>query len=505
MELERSIPKSINYQDVLPVAVPAVARRKKFYPANGTTFNHTGSNEIRVEIGSTNSMLDPQHSYIEFFVQNNTAQTVGFDLGGGHVMFKEVRVEQGGRVLAREQEHNRLHAAILSVVQTNSDGQFTESVTQMQKGCNERGGGQVAHLAPIPYGAGPGPAQTDGSAFANLEHNPQNMLPAGDACKFIMAMPTGLFTQDKLLPLPLVRQDAPITLVFIMEANDATGAWNAAPVGNLDIIRFNYIAQMIEVGGDVIQQVRMMQEMGGGQLTISSTDIEQNSTTLPNGASGEVPVRVPIRKRSVKSLLFVIHSEDFANGGAGGAEQNMFSLSFAGNAAMENYQLKVGSVVYPPTPINCWGSPARAVTAARGLPIGERGECALELAKALGSLGFTNPTGRLAGITYGVSPQRAVALGEPELTDGDNGNGAAPIGPITNEIQSVCPFGLDLDSFQHTAIESGVDSETMAMETNLILNIAGAGAGVETKTVQTYLIFDQHYYFNSDGSVTFSN
>ena len=505
MELERSIPKSINYQDVLPVAVPAVARRKKFFPANGTVFNHTGSNEIRVEIGSTNSMLDPQHSYIEFFVDNQTGQTIGFDLGGGHVMFKEIRVEQGGRVLAREQEHNRLHAAILSVTQTNFDGQLTESASQMQKGCNDRGGGAANQMVPMPYGAGPGPAQTDGEVFANLAHNAQNQLTANEAVKFVMAMPTGLFTQDKLIPLPLVRQDAPITLVFSLGAEDSVGCWNAAPVGDLNIIRFNYIAQMIEVGGDVIQQVKMMQEMGGGQLTISGTDIEQNSTTLPNGATGETPVRIPIRKRSAKSLLFVIHSEDFGNGGAGGAEENMFSLSFAGNASMEEYQLKVGSVVYPPTPIRCWGNPARAATAARGLPIGERGECALELAKALGSLGFTNPTGRLAGISYGVTPQRAVALGEPQLTDGDNGNGVAPIGPITNEIQSVCPFGLDLESFQHTAIESGVDSETMAMETTLILTIAGAGAGVETKTVQTYLVFDQHYYFNADGSVTFSN
>lgn len=505
MELERSIPKSINYQDVLPVAVPAVARRKKFYPANGTTFNFQGSNEIRVEIGSTNAMLDPQHSYIEFFVENNTAQTVGFDLGGAHTMFREIRVEQGGRVIAREQEHNRLHAAILSVTQTNYDGQLTESATQLQKGCNDRGGGQANQLTPMPYGAGPGPAQTDGEVFANLAHNAQNMLPAGDKCKFVMAMPTGLFTQDKLLPLPLVRQDAPITLVFIVEQEVSVGCWNAAPVGTLDIIRFNYIAQMIEVGGDVIQQVKMMQDMGGGQLTISGTDIEQNSTTMENGARGEIPIRIPIRKRSIKSLLFCIHSEDFTNGGAGGGISSMFNLSFAGNASMENYQLKVGSVVYPPTPVNCWGDPTRAAAATRGLPIGERGECAMELAKALGTLGFTNPTGRLAGITYGVHPQRAVALGEPQLTDGDNGNGAAPIGPITNEIQSVCPFGLDLESFQHTAIESGIDSETMAMETNLILNIPPIGAGVESKTVQTYLVYDQHYYFNADGSVTFSN
>ena len=68
----------------------------------------------------------------------------------------------------------------------------------------------------------------------------------------------------------------------------------------------------------------------------------------------------------------------------------------------------------------------------------------------------------------------------------------------------MCPFGLDLDAFQHTAIESGIDSETMAMETNLILTIAAAGVGIEDKTVDSYLIFDRHYYFNSDGSVTMS-
>ena len=98
-----AIPASINYQDVLPVAVPAIARRRRFYPQNGTQFDNVGTSEIRVEIGSVNSLLDPAHSYIEFFVRNvtNPAQTCGFDLGGGHVLFDEVWVEQGGRVLAR--------------------------------------------------------------------------------------------------------------------------------------------------------------------------------------------------------------------------------------------------------------------------------------------------------------------------------------------------------------------------------------------------------------------
>lgn len=498
MELERSIPRSINYQDVLPVAVPAVARRRKFYPVNGTTFNFLGTGEIRVPIHSVNSMLDPQHSYVEYFVFNNGARTFGMDLGGAHTMFEEIRLEQGGRVLAREQNHARLHAGILSAAQVNSDGQLTESAYATQRGLNDGAGGVVAQVTP--EGAG-----QLGDAYSNLKHNAVGQLGAGGFMKFTMAMPTGLFTQDKLLPLPLVDQNAPLTMVFQLARSDRVGIWSAAPLaGELQIVRFNYIAQMIEVGGDVIQQVKMMQEMGGGQLTISGTDIENSTQTIAAGSTGEIPIRIPIRKRSVKSLLFNIHSNDFANGGAGGFEHFCYSQSFAGNASMESYQLKVGSVVYPPTPINCWGSPARAVTAARGLPIGERGECALELAKALGSLGFTNPTGRLAGITYGCSTPAAVALGDSALADGDNGNGAARIAAGTDDPQVVCPFGLDLDSFQHTAIESGIDSETMAMETNLIVTIAAAGVGIEDKTFNSYLIFDKHYYFNSDGSVTFS-
>ena len=81
MDMERGMPKSINYQDVLPVAVPAVARRRRFYPANGTTFNHTGSSEIRIEIGSVNSLLDVQHSYLQFVVKSTGGGAIAPDIG----------------------------------------------------------------------------------------------------------------------------------------------------------------------------------------------------------------------------------------------------------------------------------------------------------------------------------------------------------------------------------------------------------------------------------------
>ena len=502
--MEQMLPGSINYQDVLPVAVPAVARRRRFYPQNGTTFNSVGSSEIRIELNSQNSLMDPVHSYLEFRVTNTTGFAFGADIGGGSIFFDEVSVEQGGTVLAKQQAHNRLHAGILSATQTNDSGQLMESVSEIQHGLNDFGGGGANQMVPI-QGAG----ALLGTVLVNRQHNANTQVNGGgaagidDVFTVTMPIPTGLFTQDKLIPLPLVASNAPLTLVLKLCDPAAVGVWtgNVEGTAALSFDRVNVVAQLVEGGGDVLQQFRQMQAMSGGQLSIPTTDIEHSQGALPALQTGEQIVRVPIRKRSIKSLLFQINSEDFSNpGGVASNRASNFNLSFGGNASMDSYQLKVGSVVYPPTPISCWG---RSDVAGNALA---RGECAMELAKALGTLGFTNPTGRLSTTMYGVNNQSVAGVAAGPLADGDNDDGAGNMVCTQSEdVVSVCPFGLDLESFQHEAIESGVDSETMAQETNLILNISGGGTGAAEKNVHTYLIYDQFYFFNSDGSITFSN
>ena len=512
-ELQRSIPASINYQDVLPVSVPAVARRKQFYPNNGTTFNAAGTNEIRIELSSVNALLDPVHSYLELFIFNNDpAATVGFDLGGGDILFSEVRVEQSGRILAREQEHNRLHAGVLSAAQNTYQGQYSESIHGLQRGGNSGAGGGIQQMNP---NLGPG---VEATPFANLIHNTNVQAAVGQGMRVTLPMSTGLFTQDKLIPLPLVAQNQPITLVLIMDNSINCGSWSAAPAtaGSLNITRISYVAQMIEVGGDVISQIRMMQEMGGGQLTISSSDIEHSQGTVPALSSGEQVVNLPIRKRSIKSLLFQINSQDFSRGALPLDASAFYNKSYGGSMNMNSYQLKVGSVVYPPQPVACWGDTFRAAINTRPtLPDQERGECMMELTKALGSLGFVNPSGRMAGVTYGVATAPARALGFPPLTDGDNGDGLfapANLATVSGNVQSICPFGLDLDAFQHTAIEAGVDTETMALNTQLVFDIpplvgggGGGASGAESKEVHTWMIYDSHYLFNRDGTVSISD
>jgi len=497
----RSLPKSIDYSDVLPKAIPAVARRRKYYPQNGTSFNFLGSREIRIEIGSVNSLMDASHSYLEFTIENtNAAQTFGFDVGGGNCIFQNMRVEQGGRVLTEIREYNRLHSAILNYCQDSTNGQFTNSLTSAQRAMN---GGAGAGGATQRAANGQG-----GEVYGNCRHNIDTQIPVGGQYRFCIPLMTGLFTQDKLIPLPLVRQDAPLTLVYEICPAEEAGVWSAAPAqGDLSVINISVNAQLIEVGRDVIEQMKMMQEMSGGQLAISGQDYEFNSDILPAQSTGEQVIRLPARKRSMKSLFFAIQYQTFANGAGGMAIDNCYSLSYSGCANMLDYQLKVGSVTYPPTPIQAF----QAEPVATSFGELQRGECIMELAKSLGTLGFRNPTGRLNTITYGVAGN-----GASGISNGDTGDGAGnTLAPQSNDVHAVCPFGLDLDAFQHTAIEAGVDTETLSQESNLILNIgpggvgAGGGAvpgsGLHPKIVNMYILYDQHYYFGADGMVTFSN
>tara|TARA_R110000803_G_scaffold15315_2_gene42495 strand:- start:216 stop:1709 length:1494 start_codon:yes stop_codon:yes gene_type:complete len=497
--MERSVPSSIDYSNVLPQAIPAIARRRKFYPQNGTSFNFAGSREIRIEIGSVNSLMDASHSYFEFTIENTGAQTFGIDMGGGNCMFKSMRVEQGGRVLTEIQEYNILHSGILNPTQDSFDGQVTSSIINLQRAFNGVGAGPAAITATAAVGQ-------DSTVYGNVRHNSDTMLSAagGAAPSYTFSIPlmTGLFTQDKLIPLPLVASHSPITIVYEIDNSANVGVWGAAPgAGDLSIINAAINAQLIEVGRDALDQIRSVRDMSGGQLAISGQDFEYSSDQIPVATVGDFIARLPARKRSIKSLLFNIQSSTFANGGAGMAADNVYNLSYAGCANMESYQLKVGGMVFPPTAISAFQAQGVAVEGELN-----RGECVMELAKALGTLAFRNPTGRLNTLTYGVAGN-----GISGITNGDTGDGAGnTIAPGTNEVMVACPFGLDLEAYQHTAIQSGIDTQTLSQESNLILSIGPGGGGIigsglQPKTINMYVLYDQHYYFGMDGMITFSN
>tara|TARA_R110000824_G_scaffold57212_1_gene155821 strand:- start:604 stop:2076 length:1473 start_codon:yes stop_codon:yes gene_type:complete len=487
----RVMPSTIDYSSMLPLSIPAMASRRKFFPSNGSTFSRQGNRQIRIEIGHPSALLDPSHSFLELRVSNSGAQTFGLDLGGANCFFENIRVEQGGKILSYTQASNRLHSAILAPVQTSSEGISTESVTE---------GGRAYNTA-VASSVVPSAAGQLGDQYDTLVHNSNGFQAALATVRFTMPITSGLFSQDKLIPLPLVDQNSPITLVLDMGTPGDAGCWNGAPgAADLVIAEVAYIAHMVEVGPDVINQFRMVQRDMGGQLALSGQDYEYFSSPVPAGTGGQAFLNCPARKRSIKSLFWCSQSNNFANTAGPIVQSAAYNLSFAGNMNIESFQYQVGPILYPAgEPVRCWGQTAGAGAVGNEF---NRGQAAMELAKAVGTMSKTNPTGMMAGITYGAD--------QVGLASGENGIAGVTHCPTSDTKYAVCPFGISTDSFARDIIESGVDTQTMAQETNLILNW-GATAGVadtsgaEDQIVHMWALFDQHYYFNDDGSVTYSN
>ena len=480
----RVLPSTIDYSSMLPLSIPAMAQRRKYFPSNGSTFSAAGNRQIRIEIGHPSALCDPTHSYLEFAVNNAGAQTFGLDTGGANCFFDSVRVEQGGKLLSYTQGSNRLHSAILAPVQVSSEGVGSESCTEGQRAYNTAAVSSVAVSA----------VNQAGNQYDVSTHNADAFQAAGATVRFSMPITSGLFSQDKLIPLPLVDQRSPITLVLDMAASSDVGCWNGAPAaGDIVVVEAAYVAHLIEVGTDVIEQFKMVQRDMGGQLALSGQDYEYFTQSVGAGSGGQLALACPARKRSIKSFLWCAQSNDFANTAGPIVESAAFSLSFAGSMNIESFQFQVGPILYPPgEPVRCWGAT---------LGVGnefDRGQCALELAKAVGTMASTNPTGTLSAITYGTD-----AVG---LASGENGIAGVTHVPTTDTTIGVCPFGLSVDSFSRDVIESGVDTQTLAQETRLLLNWAAAdNSGAEAQVVHIWCLFDQHYYFNMDGSITYSN
>ena len=479
----RVMPSTIDYSTMLPLSIPAMASRRKFFPSNGSTFSRQGNRQIRIEIGHPSALLDPTHSYLEFRVQNAGAATFGVDLGGSNCFFENVRIEQAGKLLSYTQASNRLHSAILAPVQMSSEGIATAGITELSKGYNGAGASSV-----LPAAVG-----NTADAYDVARHNNQNFNAAGRTHRLTMPITSGLFSQDKLIPLPLVDPNAPITIVLDLTLPQDVGCWSAPPgVADLVIVECAYIAHLIEVGPDVIDQFRMVQQQMGGQLALSGQDYEYFSQGIAAATPGQVALSCPARKRSIKSIFWCSQSNDFANTLGPIVQSASYSTSFSGSANIESYQFRVGPIQYPPTPVQCWGNT---------LTVGAeftRGEALMELAKSVGTMSKTNPTGVLSAITYGTD--------EVGLASGENGIGGVTHVPTSSSKLGVCPFGISMDSFMRDVAESGVDSQTLAQETVLQLNWApGVNSGAEAQIVHMWVLFDQHYYFNSDGSVSYSN
>ena len=480
--MERVLPSNVDYTKILPLAVESRSRRRSFFPTNGQQFTSDGNNIIRIDI-SASAFLDPKHSYLRFKFRNQTAQTVGFDFGGGHGFIKRLRIEQAGNVLSDVNNYNRLMAGIILPCQGGIDSVSHRSITEGQRFANARAVNTMT--APTVAADLSGAVMNTPCNSSEVVNNTAN----NGQYTFSIPLMNGLIgtTQDKMVPLQMLGS-SPLTIEIELADGLDIGAYGgavAAPTYQIEDIR--YIAQLVEVGPEVDAQLRMVQEVSGGKLVLNGVDYTHFSGTTSAGATGNQAINVPARRKSLKSLFFVGQSQQFAAGAGAGNRSQSFNMSFGGHMTLTNYQIKIGSVVYPPTPVDCQFQGAAAAVAYT------RSEALSELSKCFGSVSSAHGTGSLSTINYAVSRGNVA-----ELVQDPGAGVAVPSFQFS-------PFAMDLESFQRTALESGVNTSDRSLPITLLLNIGGPAAGAnEQFNIDAYVAYDSLYFIDSIGNIRVS-
>lgn len=481
MSVERVLPKTIDYTDVLPLAVESKSRRRTFFPTNGATFNSNGNNIIRIDI-SADALLDTQHSYLKFDVEMSDAAgalTSGVDTAGGHAFFSRLRVEQSGTILEDIQQYNRLMGAVVLPCQESSDANSIRSITEAQYSAGEvhtgvNGNDDTTFAVSIAVaGAGNGGAAGIGAMLEATGNcvSGVDQFPNGTVMTFCIPLTSGLLNCEKLIPLMLM--SAPLTIE--LELGDALSTTVASAAGNRVQLRdVRYIANLIEVGSEVSQQLRMLQEMSGGVLTLTGQTFRHFGANLAAGNSNTI--NVPARVKSMKSIFFN------CRGNAADA-QGSVDIGAGTTQEITDYQFKIGSVVYPPTPVNGPGADAGSTL--------RKAEALMELEKAWGNVGSRFGMGKFTKNNNFYINRRA----RPTAL-------AAGGVPADANRPAYAPYGLDMEAFQRVAIESGVNTADRALPISLILNHGGGGA--QAGPIDVYVLADALFYINADGSMSVS-
>ena len=474
--MERVLPSNVDYTKILPLAVESRAHRRAFFPTNGQQFQSDGNNIIRIDV-SASAFLDPKHSYLRFRFVNDCNQTMGFDFGGGSGIVRRLRIEQAGNVLSDVNNYGKLLSSIILPSQGGSDAVAHRSISEGVRYANAHGVGN--NMVPAPVGECNGTIATSPSTDSTLLAAAVGAAQGG-AYTFCIPLVNGLLgtTQDKMVPLQLLGS-SPITIEIELAPLLDVGVFGAAPAGrNRYLVEdVRYLAQLVEVGPEVDQQIRMVQDVSGGRLVLNGVDYTHFAGTIGGGALGQNVINVPARRKSMKSLFFVGASQTYA----GGAAHHLVSnLSFGGNFNARSFQMKIGSALHPATPID----------ANLDNPANNRSEVFSELAKCWGVLSSVSGVGVLSTPNYAT-------------TDCDVAGMATDLGPgVAPQSYRFSPFGIDLEAFQRTAIESGVNTADRSLPISLIVDIAQANA--EAINIDAYVAYDSLYFIDEMGSIRVS-
>jgi len=503
--MERQAPRQIMYENQLPLAIESKSTRRLFFPEGGSTYGPTGGganpNIIRIPINA-DSLLDCQHSYLQFDLNFTTDAAGGVAPDIGVPFIRRLRIESAGTTLEDIEEYGKLYGGVLFPAQASVGAVQDASLTTAGIGSVAGSISDIVVADNASAMAGPTEAQiraaitatkdlmvaavnaqvvNGATTLSQVKHQQTSSHIGGSSFKYNVPLVSALMNMDKYLPLVMMNAGLTLELeldvagsVGIQDANGAAGAGagDEAPQWSLSNVR--YVAHLIDLQRDFYDKMRMVMEGSGGVLQLAGSTFRHYAGNTAAAAATTDIINIPSRIKSIKSVFFT------QTPSTSKAAVNEFGVSNSVANGLEEFQFRIGSVVYPPTSI-------KMTQLAGGNSYTNRGEAYSEFRKAFGTLGDYSEGGvMLTSDTWCAATNTAVCAG----------GAAAPSVPV------MCPFGVDFESFPKTALESGVNTADRSLPMSLELK-RSQGSGVVCNA-DVWVMCDAIFYVNLDGSVSVS-
>tara|TARA_R110002096_G_scaffold283745_2_gene477787 strand:+ start:1264 stop:2727 length:1464 start_codon:yes stop_codon:yes gene_type:complete len=484
MEVDRRAPSQVNYKDILPLAIPSSSNRRQFLPVNGSAFTPTGSNIIRIDINA-DSMLDTQHSYLQYTINNNAGGAINLALDQGVPWIQRLRIESGGVTLEDTMEYGRLYA-LLQNSQMSISKNSGEN-TCLMGNCGLLGSRTA--LAAAATGEGSAAVRCNKSV-SNLSFNNQVITPGGQAT-FTVPLFSGLLNCEKYIPLILM--NAGITIELTLQRPELVGV--AGPDGAAGVVSIGtvipdysisdcrYVAHLVDLDRNFYDALRA--EMAyTGSIAIHGQTWRHFSGNI---GAGEVSanLNIPARMKSIKSIFSTFRQTTATDGVLS------FSTSAFQKCGTTRWQYRIGSVYYPQASI----------------PVANNNlaPTMCEVLKAFGKLGDVVADSSFSQNGFSQGDCRAVGIGEGGTSPPSFSQSVLQ----TQTAQQFC-IGYDLEAFQRSALESGIDTANRALPISLEWtgstgnNPDGQVQAVPAGglTVDNYVVADAFFYVNQDGTAT---
>jgi hypothetical protein len=510
--MERVAPPSLNYDNILPLAIESRSNRRTFVPQNGTVFsNTTGATIVRIDVNA-DSMLDCAHSYLSCEILNESGATNTLSLEQFcPAWIQRLRIESGGVVIEDINEYARLYAMMVlnqcpkdyivnnlsqqglysiphSTAFMSAGNGFTSAVNDVTcfshsaVSVTDAGGG-TGDLTELQYpsaaqlivqgrtiagvvgiAAGVGNQPTAGGLVTNGFNYKIN---DGAVKKQSFPLLSGFLNMDKYLPLIMMNAGFTIEIhladarrigVAMVESGAVANILQAGVEPVWSVRSIEYVAHLIDLDRAFYDRLRMVMEQSGGVLQLAGQTYRHFASQTPANV-GPHTISIPARVKSVKSIFatFLANAQRNAVGS--------FSSSVFQRGNVSSFRFEIGSVRYPQKDV---------VTGPESL---------VELQKAFGKLG---------------DYQHQMAYGLKHCFN--NGTQRSPH-TVNQQSLSAFTIGYDFEAFQRVSLEAGINTADRSLPINLIYSKDGAGAITH---VDVFVLCDAIYYINLDGTVSVS-